>query len=202
MTPETLLQIIPKCPRPWAEALIDSMERYEINTPLRQAAFLAQVAHESAELTRLEENLNYSSERLTIVFPKYFPSLGIAQSYGRKPERIANKVYSNRMGNGDEASGDGFRYHGRGPIQLTGKSNYVLCGYSIVADLAGHPDLLLQPKEGSLSAGWFWGSRDLNDLADRAEFKEITKRINGGYNGLTEREAYYDKAHTILIGKR
>ncbi len=180
----------------WAEALALIMPQFEIDTPLRESAFIAQVAHESAEFTRLEENLNYSAERLTIVFKRYFPDVQSALSFHRNPEAIANKVYGGRMGN--DKDGDGWKYRGRGPVQLTGKENYTLCGNSIKRDLIGSPDLLLHPVAGIESACWFWNSRGLNTLADHGEFKAITKRINGGYIGLEEREKYYGKAKQIL----
>jgi len=198
MTIELLKQIMPRCPSDWAEAIINIIPQFDIDTPLRQSAFIAQVAHESSELTRVEENLNYSAERLVVVFPKYFRTADEAIAYHRKPEMIANRVYSNRMGNGDEASGDGFRYHGRGAIQLTGKENYTLCGEAIKRDLLTDPDLLLHPVAGIESAGWFWTTKNLNTLADHGDFKTITKRINGGFIGLEEREKYYGKAKIIL----
>jgi len=200
MNAEVLKLIMPKCPQEYADALVQAMPDYDINTPERIAAFIAQLAHESAECTRVEENMNYSADRLVVVFPKYFPSYTVAEPYHRKPEAIANKVYSNRMGNGNEKSGDGWKYHGRGPIQLTGRDNYSTCGEAIMADLINTPDLLLQPKEGVESACWYWKWRGLNPLADAGDFRTITKRINGGYHGLEERERYYGKARAILNG--
>jgi len=198
MTVEQIKKIMPRCPLDWAEALINIIPQFDIDTPLRESAFIAQIAHESSELTRVEENLNYSAERLAVVFPKYFKTADEAIAYHRKPEMIANRVYSNRMGNGDEQSGDGYRYHGRGAIQLTGKENYRLCGEAIKRDLLTDPDLLLHPVPGIESAGWFWTSKSLNILADHGDFKTITKRINGGFIGLPERENYYGKAKQIL----
>jgi len=198
MTIEQLKQIMTRCPQDWAEAIINILPQFDIDTPLRISAFIAQIAHESSELTRVEENLNYSAERLVVVFPKYFTSADMAIAYHRKPEMIANRVYSNRMGNGDEKSGDGYAYRGRGPIQLTGKENYTLCGNGIKRDIVSDPDLLLHPVAGIESACWFWNSKSLNILADHGDFKTITKRVNGGVNGIDEREKYYGKAKQIL----
>jgi len=199
MTVETLLQIIPRCPKLWAESIISAMPDFDINTPLRQSAFIAQLAHESSELTRVEENLNYSADRLVVVFRKYFPTVEFASEYHRNPQKIANLVYANRMGNGNTDSNDGWTFHGRGAIQLTGRDNYNACGKSIGVDLIAKPQLLLQPKEGIESAGWFWVKNKLNELSDVGDFKTITRRVNGGYNGLEEREKYYEKAKLVLF---
>jgi len=170
-------------------------EKYEINTALRLAHFLAQINHESGDMKRLEENLNYSAKRLLEVFPKYFDSYEIALSYANKPKMIASRVYANRMGNGDEASGDGYKYRGRGLIQLTGKTNYVAFDRFLNADgeIISNPDLVAKNKEYAvLTAFFYWDSRKLNNLIDKDGnqyfvCKEITKRINGGYNGLDDR---------------
>lgn len=198
MTVDKIKLIMPKCPADWAEAILNIAPQFDIDTPLRLSSFIAQIAHESSELTRLEENLNYSAERLVVVFPKYFPTLQDALPFNRKPQAIANKVYSGRMGNGNEVSGDGFTFRGRGPVQLTGRENYSNCGKAIKRDLIADPDLLLHPVAGIESACWFWNSKGLNALADHGDFKTITKRINGGFIGLEDREKYYGKAKTIL----
>lgn len=198
MTLETLKQIMPRCPDEWGRALLTALPDYDINTPLRQAAFIAQVAHESAQLTRVEENLNYSAEGLRKIFPKYFPTDELAAQYARKPQKIASRVYASRMGNGDEASFEGWRYHGRGPIQLTGRDNYRLCGAALALDLLEDPDQLLMPEAGIESACWYWTGRGLNTLADINDFKTITKRINGGLIGLEDREKYYQRAMEVL----
>lgn len=180
-------------------------DKYEINTALRLAHFLAQINHESGDMKRLEENLNYSAKRLLEVFPKYFDSYEIALSYANKPKMIASRVYANRMGNGDEASGDGWKYIGRGLIQLTGKANYVAFDRFLNAngEIVSNPDLVAKNKEYAvLTAFFYWDSRKLNNLIDKDGnqyfvCKEITKRINGGYNGINDRwerfKKYYSK---------
>jgi len=170
-------------------------EKYEINTALRLAHFLAQINHESGDMKRLEENLNYSAKRLLEIFPKYFDSYEIALTYANKPNMIASRVYANRMGNGGEGSGDGYKYRGRGLIQLTGKANYVAFDRFLNAngEIVSNPDLVAKNKEYAvLTAFFYWDSRKLNNLIDKDGnqyfvCKEITKRINGGYNGLDDR---------------
>ena len=176
------------------DALDAGMRRFEITTPARIAAFAAQLAHESGQLQRWTENLSYRWQRLRQVFPKYFPSDAEARPFDRKPERIANRVYASRMGNGPEASGDGWRYRGRGPIQLTGKDNYRACGQGIGVDLVEDPDRLATPEPGCLAAAWFWARNGLNALADAGDFVTITRRINGGLNGLAERREFWERA--------
>jgi putative chitinase len=187
----------PQYLRPLGEA----MGRYAIDRPARQAAFLAQLAHESGELRRVQENLNYSWEGLRKVFPRHFRSDAEAQAYDRQPERIANRVYANRMLNGDEASGDGWRFRGRGPIQVTGRENYRKAGQALGFGLESDPDRMLDPATGCLAAAWFWHSRGLNTLADADSengFREITRRINGGFLGLEERIHYWERARQVL----
>ena len=170
-------------------------DKYEINTALRLAHFLAQVNHESSNMKVIEENLNYSAKRLLQVFPRYFKTLEEAKLYEFKQQKIANKVYANRMGNGDEASGDGWRYRGKGIMQLTGKANYVAFDRFLNAngEIVSNPDLVAKNKEYAvLTAFFYWDSRKLNNLIDKDGnqyfvCKEITKRINGGYNGLDDR---------------
>ena len=181
-------------------------EKYEINTALRLAHFLAQINHESGDMKRLEENLNYSAKRLLEVFPKYFDSYEIALSYANKPKMIASRVYANRMGNGDEASGDGYKYRGRGLIQLTGKTNYVAFDRFLNAngEIVSNPDLVAKNKEYAvLTAFFYWDSRKLNNLIDKDGnqyfvCKEITKRINGGYNGINDRWGRFQKYYAKI----
>jgi putative chitinase len=177
------------------------MGRYAIDRPARQAAFLAQLAHESGQLRRVQENLNYAWDGLRKVFPRHFRSDAEAQAYDRQPERIANRVYANRMLNGDEASGDGWRFRGRGPIQVTGRENYRKAGQALGIGLESDPDRMLDPATGCLAAAWFWHSRGLNTLADADSengFREITRRINGGFLGLEERIHYWERARQVL----
>lgn len=172
-------------------------EQFGITTKLRMAHFLAQVCHESGEFRHTEENLNYSAERLLSVFPKYFNAKRAAQ-YAHKPFAIGSRIYANRMGNGDEVTQEGYKYRGRGLIQITGKNNYEsynkVCDY----DVLFNPDILAQPEEAVRSAMWFWKSRGLNELADSDNLNAITKRINGGFNGLSQRKLYYLRIKVAL----
>ena len=168
------------------------LPKFEIDTPLRKAHFLAQLAHESGGLKYQEENLNYSAKGLRSVFGKYFKTSEMAEAYARKPEKIANRVYANRMGNGDEASGDGWKYRGRGLIQLTGKDNYRRFAQDYGVDCVNNPDLILDPELALTSACWFWKRRKLNQYADEDDIHMVTKRINGGTNGLLHRQHYLD----------
>jgi putative chitinase len=167
----------------WTPALNNAMSQFEINTPQRQAAFLAQVAEESGRLAHVKENLNYSKAGLLKTFPKYFNS-SQAAAYARKPERIANRVYANRLGNGDEKSGDGWKYRGRGPIQLTGRDNYREAGTDLGLDLETHPELVEDPAVGAQVAAWFWKKNGLNERADQArtakDFDRISNVVNRG----------------------
>lgn len=198
LTATTLQQMMPRAPRPWLEAMAVELPLAGIDTPHEVASFVAQVAHESNELTHLEENLNYSAERLMVVWPKRFPSHDIAQRYEHNPERLANYVYANRIGNGDEASGDGWHFHGRGPIQLTGRRNYAACGADIGEELLAVPGLLLLPLPGIRSALWFWRMMNLDEIDDDRDVKAETRRINGGENGLVERQRYFNHCLRIL----
>ena len=185
----------------YLRSLGEAMGRYAIDRPARQAAFLAQLAHESGQLRRVQENLNYAWDGLRKVFPRHFRSDAEAQAYDRQPERIANRVYANRMLNGDEASGDGWRFRGRGPIQVTGRENYRKAGQALGIGLESDPDRMLDPATGCLAAAWFWHSRGLNTLADADSengFREITRRINGGFLGLEERIHYWERARQVL----
>jgi len=186
------LNIDPK----WEEPLQAAFDKYDINTPKRQAAFIGQCAHESANFTRLEEGLNYSPERLMAIWPSRFPDLPTAMKYAHQPQLLANKVYAGRLGNNQE--NDGWNFHGRGLIQLTGRENYERCGSSLGVDLISNPNWLLDPKYAALSAGWFWNKKGLNELADAQEHGMITKRINGGTLGLDDRLQKTTKALAAL----
>lgn len=196
---EQLSQIIPKNPYldHWFHALNEILPEYEINTPQRVAAFLAQCAHESGGFTALKENLNYKAASLRKVFPKYFPDDATANHYASLPnkqEAIANRVYASRMGNGDEHSGDGYRYCGRGLIQLTGKDNYTWFAASLEIPVEEAAEYL-QTFEGAVqSACWFWETNNLNTQADAGDIKLMTKKINGGYIGLEDRIKHYEHA--------
>jgi putative chitinase len=180
----------------WEEPLQVAFDKYEINTPKRQAAFIGQCAHESGNFKTLQENLNYSAEGLMKTWPSRFPTKEIADQYARNPAKIAGKVYNGRLGNTSEE--DAAKYLGRGLIQLTGKENYERCGLAIGADLLSDPNLLLDPRYAAMSAGWFWNKKGLNELADAQEHGQITKRINGGLIGLDDRIAKTTKAFAAL----
>lgn len=180
------------------EGINETFEHFEINTPQRCAMFLAQTAHESGLFAATQENLNYSAKGLTGTFKKYFPSQDSTTGYERKPERIANRVYANRMGNGNEASGDGFKYRGRGLIQLTGRDNYTNCGTALLMDLTADPDQAATNPVAVLSAGWFWNTRNLNKWADAGDVLTVTKKINGGTIGLADRKQHYEHILEVL----
>lgn len=169
----------------------ETCNKYEINTKLRKAHFLSQIMHESNGFKAKEENLNYSAEGLLKIFPKYFPDKSIATTYARHPEAIASRVYANRLGNGDEGSREGWKYRGRGFVQITGKENYQKASKALSADFINNPELLSQDKYAMLSAGWFWDKTKLNLVADKGAnedvVKAITKIVNGGFNGLEDR---------------
>ena len=178
----------------WTDALNKILPDYEIDTPQRVAAFIAQSAHESGNFTALHENLNYRAVTLRKVFPKYFTTDDMAAQYAGKPELIANRVYGGRMGNGPEESGDGFRYCGRGLIQLTGKSNYQAFAESIETPVEQIPEFLATFEGAIQSACWFWESNNLNQYADSGDILTMTKRINGGTIGLEDRQKHYTHA--------
>lgn len=186
------LDIDPK----WEEPLQAAFDKYDINTPKRQAAFIGQCSHESANFKVLQENLNYSAEGLMKTWPTRFPTKEIADQYARQPAKIAGKVYNGRLGNTSEEEAS--KYLGRGLIQLTGKENYERCGSAIGVDLLSNPDLLLDPRYAAMSAGWFWNKKGLNELADAQEHGQITKRINGGTLGLDDRLVKTTKALAAL----
>lgn len=183
----------------WIAPFNTILAKYEINTRLRVAAFTAQCAHESMKFKALKENLNYSAKGLNTVFPKYFKNAGRdANAYARQPEKIANIVYASRLGNGNTASGDGWKFRGRGVIQLTGRENYANFGKTI--DLTPEEvSTYLETRQGALeSACWYWSTRNLNVLADTGDIKELTRRINGGYRGLEDRISLYKKALSVF----
>jgi len=185
----------------WHKAMTEILPKYEIDTPERIAAFIAQCAHESRNFTVLEENLNYSAAALEAVFTKYFRDRS-SKAYARKPEAIANVVYANRMGNGSEKTGDGWRFRGRGIIQLTGCNNYTAFGESIGKD-TDQVIKYVQTKEGALeSACWYWNSRNINKAADAKDIVKITKLINGGTIGLEDRKKHYEHALEVLGVKK
>jgi len=210
ITEQQLLQILPNARRQagvFVSAINRATARYDITSRVRLAAFLAQAGHESAELTRLVENLNYGAAGLANTWPGRFavdPAArprqpnGLAQRLERQPEAIANAVYSNRMGNGPAASGDGWRYRGRGLFQITGRAQYQRCGRALGLPLVEQPELLERPEHAALSAAWFWEDNGLNALADAGDFEAVTRRINGGLNGLAERSILWGRARAVL----
>lgn len=179
----------------------DTAAKFDINTPLRLAHFLAQCGHESGGFRATQENLNYSAKGLNGIFKKYFPTEAAAAAYARNPQKIANKVYANRMDNGSEASGDGYKFRGRGYIQLTGRANYTLFGKAIGEDIANNPDVV-SGKYALLSAAWFWSKNGLNKLADGGAtdsvVTSITKRVNGGTIGLADRIKHFKEYYHLL----
>lgn len=185
----------------WADAAVEILPKYEITTANRIAGFFAQVGHESAGLKTLEENLFYRAETLDKIFPKYFKNAGRnAAEYAKQPEKIANIVYASRMGNGDTASGDGYKFRGRGAIQLTGRENYTNFGKTIGLTAEQVIDYV-QTKKGALeSACWYWKSRNLNAACDASDIVKMTKLVNGGTIGLEDRKKHYDEALAILGG--
>jgi putative chitinase len=201
ITKQQLIEIVPAAARSTLD--LDKFCSILSTTPVlgtekRLAAFVAQCAHESGSFTRVTENLNYSGERLLQIFPKYFPTVQLAAEYARKPERIASRVYANRMGNGAESTMDGWKYRGRGFIQLTGKSNYLLFGKHAKKDMTVDYAYLETVEGATDSALWFWQTKDLNWFADRDQITKMTKSINGGYHGLKERRELYSRALKVL----
>lgn len=179
--------------------LNDGLAKFKINTPLRIAHFISQLAHESNGFKAKEENLNYSAKRLREVFHKYFKTDEEAEKYARNREMIANRVYADRMDNGDEASGDGYKYRGRGLIQLTGRYNYTKCSKAIGIDIVSNPDLIIQnPKVSAMAAAWYWDFRNINKKADANDVQGVTYLVNGGDHGSKQRETYLEKAKKVL----
>lgn len=201
LTSDQFKLLFPKTPDPetWCEVLNQHLPTYEINTLPRLSCFLAQCAHESGEFSVLEENLNYSAQGLLKIFPKYF-DVQTANNYARKPQQIANRVYANRMGNGPELSGEGWRYRGRGVIQLTGKNNYRQVSQDLFGDdrLLENPDQVCEKSLAVLTACWYWKNRNLNQFCDNGDFVTLTRRINGGVNGLADREQKLKKITEVL----
>lgn len=211
-----LRAIMPNLPAPRAALFLDPIaetaERFALDSPQIMAAFLAQLAQESGELRRLEENLNYGAAGLLATFPSRFghhrgatlaeklAGNALAEKLARKPEAIANHVYANRFGNGPESSGDGWRYRGRGAIQVTFRESYQRCGNALGIDLAGNPDHLAEPRVAILSAGWYWDDRKINVPAAAGDFREVTRRINPALKHLAEREIYFRRALGVLEG--
>jgi putative chitinase len=200
LSQEQLAQLLPGNPYldHWYHALEQALPDYDINTPQRVAAFIAQCAHESGGFRALKENLNYKAASLRRTFGKYFPTDELAAQYEKRPEMIANRVYGNRMGNGDEASGDGWRYCGRGLIQLTGKQNYQNFADSIETPVEDIPEFLATFEGAVQSACWFWEANNLNQWADKNDILTLTKRINGGTIGLEDRKKHYEHALHVL----
>ena len=188
--PDSVIQMIP-----------DTAAKFQINTPLRLAHFLAQCGHESGGFRATQENLNYSAKGLNGIFKKYFPTEAVAAPYARNPQKIANKVYASRMGNGNEASGDGFKFRGRGYIQLTGKDNYTAFGKAINEDMIANPDKVASTY-ALLSAAWFFSKNGLHRMADEgatdAVVTKITKRVNGGTIGLADRIKHFKEYYHLL----
>jgi len=202
LTADQFSKLFPRCedPNGWVDAMNEVFPKYEIDTPKRIAAFIAQCGHESGGWRTFSENLNYSAKALDAVFGKYFVRAGRdANDYARQPEKIANIVYAGRMDNGDTDSGDGWRYRGRGPIQLTGKANYAKFSEDMDVDAVDNPDQVSEDKEVALmSAIWYWNSNNLNRYADSGDIKTLTKRINGGYIGLEDRIHHWEEAMKAL----
>lgn len=203
LTKEQLKELLPKNPYidHWYNALSILLPDYEINTPKRIAAFIAQCSHESGGFMVLKENLNYKAASLRKLFGKYFPNDDIAAEYASKPnkqEAIANRIYANRMGNGDEGSGDGYKYCGRGLIQLTGKSNYLAFADSLEITPEEAAEYLATFEGAAQSACWFWETNNLNQWADKGDIVTLTKRINGGTIGLDDRIKHYEHALHVL----
>lgn len=209
LTAAQLRTIAPKCAADiWAPVLEPALREFEIDSKIRIAAFFSQLLHESNGLTVVEENLNYTDPvRIVQVFRRFDldrdrvadpEEVEFARGFVRQPVRLANYAYAKKVGNGDAASGDGWRYRGRGPIQITGKANYTTCGIALGLDLVGQPDLLLEPVYGARAAGWFWASRKLNAPADLGDIITVTKLVNGGTHGLKERLEHFHRARGAL----
>ena len=182
----------------WVDPLNETFQKFSILTPRQQGAFIGQCGHECGNFKVLEENLNYRAATLMKLWPKRFPTQDIANSYEKNPKKIANMVYSSRMGNRDEASGDGFRFRGRGCIQLTGHSNYYHAGQACGIDFVMNPDLVATPKYAAITAGWFWSTHNCNALSEGQDWIGLTKKINGGTIGLKERIEHTERAIQII----
>jgi putative chitinase len=203
VTLELLQHMCPKTKTSILEGYVEPLntvaQYYEMTAnPARLAGFLAQTAHESGGFTAIKENLNYSAKGLMGIFKKYFPTEELAKQYERKPEKIANRVYGNRMGNGPEESGDGYRFCGRGLIQLTGRQNYTKLAEDLGISIEETVAYLETPNGAVSSAGWFWDNNNLNQYCDKGDFVTLTKRINGGTIGLADRQHHFDEAMHYL----
>lgn len=209
ITLQQFRQLVPntKYPQQWYDALFGKqtelggktlLDEYEINTPKRIAAFMAQCGHESGGFVFLSENLNYSAQGLMRVFPKYFPTIELAKQYERNPQKIASRVYANRMGNGDEASQEGYKFRGRGLIQVTGKDNYFWFASSLNITPEEAAEYMQTFEGAAQSACWYWENTSLNKLADAGDILTMTKRINGGTIGLEDRKKHYEHALHVL----
>ncbi|HBO8897004.1 TPA: glycoside hydrolase family 19 protein [Pseudomonas aeruginosa] len=206
ITEQQLLQIFPNAGHRagfFVPALNAAMGRFGITSPVRVAAFLAQVGHESSQLARLVENLNYSARGLAAIWPSRYRGAdgkpnALALNLARHPQAIANNTYASRNGNGNEASGDGWRYRGRGLLQITGRKNYRAAGAGLGLPLEAEPELLEQPEHAARSSAWWWAAHGLNGLADSGRFALITRTINGGMNGQDERVELWERAKAVL----
>lgn len=201
---EQVRELVPRAiggPDWWFNEMQEAFPKYEIVTVARVASFIAQCAHESGGFSMMEENLNYKAATLTKLWPQRYPP-GVAEQYAGKPELIANKSYGGRMGNGPETTGDGWKFRGRGLIQLTGRSNYTACSRAMFGDdtLVENPDILFDPYYAIHSACWFWDKNKLNQFADSGDFITMTKRINGGTIGLADRQKHFKHAVEVLSG--
>lgn len=210
VSPSSIVAVAPRCHPEWANALALAMDHGGIDTELRCAHFIAQLAHESAGITRFTENLNYSAQGLVDTFPSHFPRMELALMYARDPERIANRVYAsserrppggpNDLGNGDEASGDGWLYRGRGVIQITGRSNYAQAAAATGMDLVATPDIAAQPSAGAAIAVWYWNSRNCNLPADADDIRGVTRKVNGKKMiGLDDRMKWLSRAKLVTF---
>lgn len=182
----------------WVDALNETFQKWNINTPRQQAAFIGQCGHECGNFKVLQENLNYKAATLMRLWPKRFPTQEIANAYAGNPQKIANMVYASRMGNRDEQSGDGYRFRGRGCIQLTGSTNYYQAGKALGVDFWADPDLVATPKYAALTAGWFWSTHNCNALSEAGDWVGLTKKINGGTIGLDDRVKHTNEALQVL----
>jgi putative chitinase len=199
-----LAQCFPANPRAseWFPWIAQTLQEYHITTINRVGQWLAQMGHESGDLRHVVENLNYSADALLRTWPRHFPTRAIANSYARQPQRIANRAYASRMGNGPESSGDGWKFRGRGLIQITGKSNYADASMALYGDLVllDEPEILQEFDGAVRSACWYWNSRRLNLLSDAENTREVTRLINGGFHGLDDRMNRYARIKRILAG--
>lgn len=182
----------------WVDPLNETFSRWGINTARQQAAFIGQCGHECGNFRVLEENLNYRAATLMKLWPRRFPTLEVANAYAGNPKKIANMVYASRMGNRDEASGDGYRFRGRGCIQLTGSAGYYHAGKALGVDFIMEPELVATPQYAALTAGWFWATHDCNRLAEAQDWTALTKKINGGTIGLADRIKHTNEALAVL----